>query len=487
MALPKRLAHLLEQHHTITKLFNESNTFTDKCHSDTNHSNISGVVDKGTANSEQPSLSPAHQCDGSIEKEHDHENRSCSENLDASSFNHEEPRPAPTPKELTTPDLQTSPALTPKEPTVLSPPSSQPVGVRKGAPSRMDDSLLASTIEALVSPLRNVQITKMPPRKLFRGQTVGMRMQMDANSIPAENRQDVTSTFAQYDEDNNGRLSVSEFHKLLNDQGIVIDIADVEETVAMLVSKGSSSFLSSPTGVDLASFSELVAHGVRAQALRDQQFRGYSKEEADTLRGVFDAYDVNHSGVIEASELGNLLQDIGQAPQTFSEQEELHRVLKRILGGSLRPLQFRDFLYFAKILETTTVGSGGRDQTEHRPDQRRPSDRIVTEIARKVGLTMADVAQLEDIFATHTKNEDSLSSTDLYDLLKSRLKLKTAEGERELQVHSTIEKYVGPAGSIDFEDFLVIIGDLVDTNLATVSSILGSTNHFLSNLATLLE
>merc|ERR1712093_820237 len=112
--------------------------------------------------------------------------------------------------------------------------------------------------------------------------------------------------------------------------------------------------------------------------------RGYSKEQADVLRGVFDAYDVNHSGVLEATELGYLLQDVGQAPTTFQEQEKLHLILKKILGGSLRPLEFRDFLEFAKILETTTIGSGGCDQKDRQPE--RSSDPNIMEIARKAGL-----------------------------------------------------------------------------------------------------
>lgn len=72
--------------------------------------------------------------------------------------------------------------------------------------------------------------------------------------------------------------------------------------------------------------------GVQAEALREQQYCGYSKEDADVLRAVFDAYDGNHSGVLEASELANLLEDIHQAPRTFAEQEGLHAILKKNLG-----------------------------------------------------------------------------------------------------------------------------------------------------------
>merc|ERR1712080_316286 len=116
------------------------------------------------------------------------------------------------------------------------------------------------------------------------------------------------------------------------------------------------------------------------------------------------------------------------------------------------------------------------------------------EIARTVGLTMADVARLQDIFASTAKNGMTLSSEELYDFLKSRLRLKAAEGKREKQVRTTIRKHVcssGSAGSLDFEDFLVIIGKLVDGKLATVPSIIAeeerSTNQFLGSMAKLLD
>jgi len=232
-----------------------------------------------------------------------------------------------------------------------------------------------------------------------------------------------------------------------------------------------------------------VAHGLHAQALREEQHRGYSTEEAAELRGVFDAYDVNRSRTLEATELGKLLEDMGQAPKSVSEQQELRAILERILGGSLRPLRFREFLELAKIMESTTIGSGGEQLQEQRLDHRRSSDRM--ELARRAGLTMADVMQFQEIFAAEATSGSTLSSIELYELLGSRLRLHAAESEREQQVHWAIEKYASSAGSLDFEDFLAIVGDLVDANLATVPSLLGrqhrSTNHFVGNLAALFE
>jgi len=319
--------------------------------------------------------------------------------------------------------------------------------------------------------------------RIARGRTIGVKGQLDTKIIPDEKLQGLKTTFSQYDEDHNGWLSVLEFGKFLEDQGMEVDISDMEDAVLMVAPEGKN-------GVDLDSFTQLLAHGLQAEAFREEQYCGYSTEDAAVLRGVFDAYDVNHNGVLDAAEIGILLQDMGQAPQSHSEQEALRNVLEKIVGGSLRPLRFREFLELAKILETTSIGSGG-ENPDKQHEHRRSSDRL--EIARKVGLTMADVSKLEDIFVGDSRNGSTLSTTELYELLKSRLRLHAAEGEREQKVHFTIEKQAGSAGFLDFEDFLTIIGDLVDAKLATVSSLFGrevfqdSTTHFKNNMAALLK
>merc|ERR1739848_619997 len=100
-----------------------------------------------------------------------------------------------------------------------------------------------------------------------------------------------------------------------------------------------------------------------------------------------------------------------------SEQKELRVVLERIVGGSLRPLRFREFLELAKILEKTHNGSGGEHPQENHVDHHRSSNRM--EVARRAGLTMADVTRLQDIFAADTRNGSTLSSAELYELLRS--------------------------------------------------------------------
>eukprot|EP00746_Dinoflagellata_sp_MGD_P163484 gnl/MRDRNA2_/MRDRNA2_91539_c0_seq1.p1 gnl/MRDRNA2_/MRDRNA2_91539_c0~~gnl/MRDRNA2_/MRDRNA2_91539_c0_seq1.p1 ORF type:complete len:743 (-),score=154.81 gnl/MRDRNA2_/MRDRNA2_91539_c0_seq1:386-2614(-) len=340
--------------------------------------------------------------------------------------------------------------------------------------------------EAVLSPVRLAKRkSRSISRDFSRGQTVGLKGELDPKCLPEEQLQGLKSTFTKYDEDHNGWLSVLEFGKFLQDQGMEVDVSEVKEAVAMVAPNGHGS-------VDLDSFTQLVAHGLQAQALREEQTCGYSKEEAEALRKVFDSYDVNHTGVLEASEIGTMLQDMGQAPRSHEEQEELRNVLQGITGGSLRPLRFREFLELAKILETTTIGSGGNGAQEHGLKHRKSSDRL--EIARKVGLTMADLTQLQGIFEDESKNGSTLGSMDLYELLKTRLRLHAAEGEREQRVHFAIQKYASTAGSVDFEDFLLILGDLVDAKLATVSELLGrrvgeerSTNSFLGHMAVLLE
>jgi len=343
-----------------------------------------------------------------------------------------------------------------------------------------DEDVMEPTASVALRPKKGTQIALRTtrPRKIVRGKTVAVGGKVDTKCIPEEQLESMMSTFTRYDEDGNGRLSVLEFGQFLQDQGMTVEDLDVKEVVEMVAPEGQAS-------VDFASFKQLVAHGLQADALREEQYCGYSKEDADVLRGVFDAYDVNHSGVLDAPELGNLLQDMGQAPNSFSEQEKLRAVLERIVGGSLRPLRFREFLELAKILEKTTIGSGGQ---RHEEQSRRSSDFM--EVARKVGLTMADVTRLQEIFATDAKHGTTITSTELYALLKSRLQLRHKEGEREQHVHSKIEKYTeGKADAFQFDDFLIIVGDLINANLATVPSLLGeeATSRFRGHMAAILK
>lgn len=356
-----------------------------------------------------------------------------------------------------------------------------------GERSVMDDIMTATTVDAMVSPGRSVKKTNSRSKNIFRGQTIAVNGTLDTKCVQEEKLQNLKHTFTKYDEDHNGVLNVLEFGKFLKDQGMEIDVSDAKAAVAMVVPEAQS-------GIDLASFTQLVAHGLQAEALREEQHCGYSNEEAEVLRKIFDAYDVNHSGVMEAVEISNLLQDMGQAPKSLSEQRRLRTVLETIVGNELRPLRFREFLKLAKILDTTTIGSGGKHQEDPQLEHRRSTDRM--EVARKAGLTMTDVARLHEIFANESRLGNTLSGTEVYDLLRSRLKLHAAEGEREQKVHMIIEKYAVATGSLDFDDFLVIVGDLVNDQLGTVPSLLGqrsapetqrSTDHFLGHMAALLE
>jgi hypothetical protein len=83
----------------------------------------------------------------------------------------------------------------------------------------VDESVLAARVPAMVSPLAGRCARKVNARRrnLFRGQTVGAKGQIDTTGIPEDKLQDLTSTFTQYDEDGNGRLSVLEFGKFLQD------------------------------------------------------------------------------------------------------------------------------------------------------------------------------------------------------------------------------------------------------------------------------
>jgi Ca2+-binding EF-hand superfamily protein len=494
--IQKKLAPLLEQHGTIRKLASEYE-LKDEANDSVSANFPTGLLDSSSCitSSEQTSPAPANyfgdtvyiQAERFFEAEAEAETAertsddasSLTGSTDLCNFDPEEFMPASSPKAVTITGLQNVQPVDMEKKATIDDNSTAPTSSRS---TGIDESLEACSIEALVSPVRVKKQTNNRARNFFRGLTVGVNQQFDTNCIPEEKLDNLEKMFKQYDEDSNGQLNVLEFGKFLQDQGMEIEISDLKEAVAMVAPAASPEGRS---GIDLNSFKELIAHGLKAEELREEQYCGYSQEDADVLRGVFDAYDANHTGVLEAAEIGNLLEDMGQAPQSLKEQEALRAVLERIVGGTLRPLRFREFLELAKILEKTTIGSGGKSQ-DHGLDQRRSSDRM--EVARKAGLTMADVRQLQEIFTSEAKHGATLSSIDLHQMLKSRLKLYGTDGEREQQVHVTITKHEGAAGSFEFDDFMAVVIDLVVANLATVPALLGekSTNNFLGHMASLL-
>jgi len=144
--------------------------------------------------------------------------------------------------------------------------------------------------------------------------------------------------FFRYDVDDDGQLSFTEFGRLLQDQGLPVDLKQAIEALEVVAGSGAQ-------GLQLEGFLQLIARAAEARC-------GFSESEIRVLRDVFDAYDTNCSGFLEAREYSALFADLGLAPSTKQESESLGSLIASCKKDSkLGPVDFKEFLALARKID----------------------------------------------------------------------------------------------------------------------------------------
>lgn len=144
--------------------------------------------------------------------------------------------------------------------------------------------------------------------------------------------------FCRYDVDCDGLLKISEFGRLLQDQGLPVDLKQAIEALELVAGPGAQ-------GLQLEGFLQLIAHATETR-------HGYSEDEFRVLRDVFDAYDANYSGFLEAQEYSALFVDLGLGPSTKHESKSLGSLIASCRKDSkLGPVDFMEFLLLARKID----------------------------------------------------------------------------------------------------------------------------------------
>jgi len=121
-------------------------------------------------------------------------------------------------------------------------------------------------------------------------------------------------------------LGVAELGNLLREHGIEMDLNMPD------------------TSIDLGSFREFIAASERC--------RGYSMDMRAVLRGVFESYDINRSGLLEPTEYSRLLEDYGRTPRNLQESKDLGALIASCReSGIVGALCFDEFLVLACKLD----------------------------------------------------------------------------------------------------------------------------------------
>jgi len=175
-----------------------------------------------------------------------------------------------------------------------------------------------------------------------------VQQRLAAQKPPSVSELAACQTFHQYDVDCDGYLSLPEMGKLLRDQGAAMDYQHAAGNMRRLTNSGEH-------GISLQCFLELFQS-------QNEKTHGYSETEINTLQKVFDQYDVNQSGRLEAKEYSRFLEDIGRAPRTKQVSESLGGLLASCRStGTLAPLSFDEFIVLARRIDDED-GDSDRDE-----------------------------------------------------------------------------------------------------------------------------
>lgn len=161
------------------------------------------------------------------------------------------------------------------------------------------------------------------------------------DDLPLKSAADaVRMVFDRYDVDRDGTLGVVEFGALLCDNQVDVDYATACQAVELVAGPAAK-------GVSFEGFRALIAHA------KNEQEERLEDDTSSLLRDVFDAYDMNRSGRLEVGEYARLLADLGRAPKTKRESEELGELIASCRNaGAPGPLSFQEFLEFAWRIES---------------------------------------------------------------------------------------------------------------------------------------
>lgn len=144
--------------------------------------------------------------------------------------------------------------------------------------------------------------------------------------------------FCSYDVDRDGQLSLAEFGQLLRDQNVAVNHDGAIRALEMVAGPGEK-------GLRLENFLALIKESVGVQ-------QGYSEREVKTLQEVFDAYDANSSGFLEAREYSALFADLGMAPTTKQASQSLGELIASCRADSKPgPVNFTEFLALARRID----------------------------------------------------------------------------------------------------------------------------------------
>eukprot|EP00930_Biecheleria_cincta_P056974 TRINITY_DN4298_c1_g5_i1.p1 TRINITY_DN4298_c1_g5~~TRINITY_DN4298_c1_g5_i1.p1 ORF type:complete len:426 (-),score=62.64 TRINITY_DN4298_c1_g5_i1:137-1414(-) len=231
--------------------------------------------------------------------------------------------------------------------------SIRPRSNRHQQPDMVDPAFAANSVDSSGSPCRSAGLSLSKEYEKLTSGCCGpaaaawMERSLQLGKTPSLEEIHACHAFCRYDLDGDGKLNFTEFGRLLQDQGLPVNLKQAIQALELVAGSGAQ-------GLHLEGFLELIAHATEAR-------HGYSESEYHVLRNVFDAYDANSSGFLEAQEYSALFADLGLGPSTKHESESLGSLIASCRKDSkLGPVDFIEFLLLARKID------GGCTPHKHR-------------------------------------------------------------------------------------------------------------------------
>eukprot|EP00931_Biecheleriopsis_adriatica_P117112 TRINITY_DN92660_c0_g1_i1.p1 TRINITY_DN92660_c0_g1~~TRINITY_DN92660_c0_g1_i1.p1 ORF type:complete len:1143 (-),score=239.62 TRINITY_DN92660_c0_g1_i1:48-3425(-) len=259
--------------------------------------------------------------------------------------------------------------------------------------------------------------------------------------------------------------------------------------------------------IDFEEFVDLCDTAFWAKVEGERKFAGFSTQEITALHTVFEKYDEDGSGDIDAGEMQKMLVDFGLSFRTKVERQvalscvDEAKALARKAGVKRTEAQKDSFMTFWELVQTVRLVKSKQSKkkeqevkakminltlTQQEIDEYRviflhwatidsQNPREYSALGRRIALAELDVSRrdtkVENIQCILAEEETSLPVLTFHRLLRA-LGLKTSQGQKQTIDTEITKCDLNTKGDLVFTGFLQIMEWMVKTNFADINDVI---------------
>lgn len=253
--------------------------------------------------------------------------------------------------------------------------------------------------------------------------------------------------FESLDHTTSGKLHVDRLEVALQ------KIMDVAPDAKMIESAMASSLGSHAKELGIYDFEKFFGQYRRCLIQSVQEHAGFVPSEVEILRDIFNSFDLNDSGRLEASELRNLIdKHVPEARQSVDGKKQVIKMIEEVSMNTIGILDFNEFLWLIRKCH----------------DMRDEKDIVQeVEVVRHCEFSTDEVEGLRQLFSSHIDWAGELQLDALAKILDMLVDIRGGDYE-ELEYHlKDLNPDRRPVAR--FPQFLLFMRKLTDENLFGVN------------------